>query len=189
MALLRRIEGPVWSVTSNHDVNLHQGFGAFSGGRRGPQLVARQQSMGWNVLEDTTVYLRRGADGISLTGLSFDPALRANARHDRPAGHERFRRLQRYSVRSTTSPSCTFAALGTDRGGRLLALTLVGNVHSMQFKSALGPRIVACKWIYKHWSSRYDTGRHTMSTTARDMLHIPMRLGAWPEVTLFTLKL
>ena len=27
--------------------------------------------MGWNVLEDTTVYLRRGGDSISLTGLSI----------------------------------------------------------------------------------------------------------------------
>ena len=49
--------------------------------------------------------------------------------------------------------------------------------------------MVAAKWIYKHWSGRYDTGRHTLYVNdGTGYVAYPMRLGAWPEVTLFTLK-
>ena len=45
------------------------------------------------------------------------------------------------------------------------------------------------KWIYKHWSGRYDTGRHTLYVNdGTGYVAYPMRLGAWPEVTLFTFK-
>ena len=58
-------------------------------------MIARQRAMGWNVLEDTTVYLRRGGDSISLTGLSFDPALR-HMRHDPdPVSYTHLKRRRR----------------------------------------------------------------------------------------------
>ena len=38
-------------------------------------------------------------------------------------------------------------------------------------------------------SGRYDTGRHTLYVNdGTGYVAYPMRLGAWPEVTLFTLK-
>lgn len=81
--LLRRIEAPVYSVTGNHDVGKY-----IKDSLRHPaaeslrEVIARQRAMGWRVLDDETVYLRRGGDSIALTGLSFDPAL-SEQRHDR----------------------------------------------------------------------------------------------------------
>ena len=61
-ALLRRIAGPVWSVTGNHDVGTYiKDSLRFPAAGEAREVVARQRAMGWTVLEDTTVYLRRGA--------------------------------------------------------------------------------------------------------------------------------
>ena len=79
MRLLGGLRAPygVVSVTGNHDAGVYiKDSIAHPAQASLAEVVARQREMGWRVLEDTTVYLRRGGDSISLTGLSFDPALR-----------------------------------------------------------------------------------------------------------------
>lgn len=192
MALLRRIEGPVWSVTGNHDVGTYiKDSVRFPAADEAREVVARQRSMGWNVLEDTTVYLRRGADSISLTGLSFDPALRER-RHDRdlpgtaiPSAYSGIPDSL-YNITLVHIPQLWEQIVEAGYGD----LTLVGHVHSMQFKiRPWGRGWSPAEWIYKHWSGRYDTGRHTLYVNdGTGYVAYPMRLGAWPEVTLFTLR-
>ena len=192
MALLRRIEGPVWSVTGNHDVGTYiKDSVRFPAADEAREVVARQRSIGWNVLEDTTVYLRRGADSISLTGLSFDPALRER-RHDRdlpgtaiPSAYDGIPDSL-YNITLVHSPQLWEQIVEAGYGD----LTLVGHVHSMQFKiRPWGRGWSPAEWIYKHWSGRYDTGRHTLYVNdGTGYVAYPMRLGAWPEVTLFTLR-
>lgn len=192
MALLRRIEGPVWSVTGNHDVGTYiKDSVRFPAANEARKVVARQRSIGWNVLEDTTVYLRRGADSISLTGLSFDPALRER-RHDRdlpgtaiPSAYNGIPDSL-YNITLVHIPQLWEQIVEAGYGD----LTLVGHVHSMQFKiRPWGRGWSPAEWIYKHWSGRYDTGRHTLYVNdGTGYVAYPMRLGAWPEVTLFTLR-
>ncbi|WP_288238585.1 metallophosphoesterase [uncultured Alistipes sp.] len=192
MALLRRIEGPVWSVTGNHDVGTYiKDSVRFPAADEAREVVARQRSMGWNVLEDTTVYLRRGADSISLTGLSFDPALRER-RHDRdlpgtaiPSAYNGIPDSL-YNITLVHIPQLWEQIVEAGYGD----LTLVGHVHSMQFKiRPWGRGWSPAEWIYKHWSGRYDSGRHTLYVNdGTGYVAYPMRLGAWPEVTLFTLR-
>lgn len=192
MALLRRIEGPVWSVTGNHDVGTYiKDSVRFPAADEARKVVARQRSIGWNVLEDTTVYLRRGADSISLTGLSFDPALRER-RHDRdlpgtaiPSAYNGIPDSL-YNITLVHIPQLWEQIVEAGYGD----LTLVGHVHSMQFKiRPWGRGWSPAEWIYKHWSGRYDTGRHTLYVNdGTGYVAYPMRLGAWPEVTLFTLR-
>ena len=192
MALLRRIEGPVWSVTGNHDVGTYiKDSVRFPAADEAREVVARQRSMGWNVLEDTTVYLRRGADSISLTGLSFDPALRER-RHDRdlpgtaiPSAYDGIPDSL-YNITLVHIPQLWEQIVEAGYGD----LTLVGHVHSMQFKiRPWGRGWSPAAWIYKHWSGRYEMGRHTLYVNdGTGYVAYPMRLGAWPEVTLFTLK-
>lgn len=53
-ALLRRIAGPVWSVTGNHDVGTYvKDSLRFPAAGEAREVVARQRAMGWTVLEDT----------------------------------------------------------------------------------------------------------------------------------------
>ena len=155
-------------------------------------LLRRIAGPVWStVLEDTTVYLRRGADSISLTGLSFDPALRER-RHDRDLPGTAIPKAYAggpdslYNIALVHIPQLWEQIVEAGYGD----LTLSGHVHSMQLKiRPWGRGWSPAKWIYKHWSGRYDTGRHTLYVNdGTGYVAYPMRLGAWPEVTLFTLK-
>ena len=182
----------VVSVTGNHDAGLYiKDTVAQSPAASLAEVIARQRAMGWNVLEDTTVYLRRGGDSISLTGLSFDPALRER-RHDRDLPGTAIPKAYAgvpdslYNIALVHIPQLWEQIVEAGYGD----LTLSGHVHSMQLKiRPWGRGWSPAKWIYKHWSGRYDTGRHTLYVNdGTGYVAYPMRLGAWPEVTLFTLK-
>ena len=192
LTLLRQIEGPVWSVTGNHDVGTYiKDSVRFPAAAQAREVVARQRSIGWRVLEDTTVYLRRGADSISLTGISFDPSLR-DRRHDRDLPAPGLQRAYAgvpdslYNITLVHLPQLWEQIVATGYGD----LTLAGHVHAMQFKiRPWGRGWSPATWIYEYWSGRYDTGRHTLYINdGTGYVAYPMRLGAWPEVTLFTLK-
>ena len=192
MALLQRIEGPVWSVTGNHDVGTYiRDSIRFPADVEARTVVERQRAMGWCVLEDTTVYLRRGGDSISLTGISFDPALRER-RHDRHLPADNLPEIyagvpeSAYNITLVHLPQLWELVTAAGHGD----LTLSGHVHSMQFKiRPWGRGWSPAQWIYDRWSGRYDEGRHTLYINdGTGYVAYPMRLGAWPEVTLFTLK-
>lgn len=192
MALLQRIEGPVWSVTGNHDVGTYiRDSIRFPAEAEARTVVERQRAMGWCVLEDTTVYLRRGGDSISLTGISFDPALRER-RHDRHLPADNLPEIyagvpeSSYNITLVHLPQLWELVTAAGHGD----LTLSGHVHSMQFKiRPWGRGWSPAQWIYDRWSGRYDEGRHTLYINdGTGYVAYPMRLGAWPEVTLFTLK-
>lgn len=192
MRLLQRIEGPVWSVIGNHDLGTYiKDSLRFPMEENLREVIARQRQMGWRVLNDTTVYLRRAADSISLTGLGFDPALRKR-RHDRhlpapqlPAAYAGIPETC-YNITLVHVPQLWEQIIATGHGD----LTLAGHVHAMQMKiRPWGRGCSPASWLYPRWSGRYDMGRHTLYINdGTGYVAYPMRLGAWPEITLFTLK-
>lgn len=192
MALLQRIEAPVWSVLGNHDVGSYiRDSIRYPAAAEARKVVERQRAMGWCVLEDTTVYLRRGADSLALTGISFDPALRER-RHDRHLPADNLPTIYAgvpdslYNITLAHIPQLWEQITALGYGD----LTLSGHVHSMQMKiRPWGRGWSPAVWLYEHWSGRYDNGRHTLYINdGTGYVAYPMRLGAWPEVTLFTLK-
>ncbi len=192
MALLQRIEAPVWSVLGNHDVGSYiRDSIRYPAAAEARKVVERQRAMGWCVLEDTTVYLRRGADSLALTGISFDPVLRER-RHDRHLPADNLPTIYAgvpdslYNITLAHIPQLWEQITALGYGD----LTLSGHVHSMQMKiRPWGRGWSPAVWLYEHWSGRYDNGRHTLYINdGTGYVAYPMRLGAWPEVTLFTLK-
>ena len=167
----------VVSVTGNHDAGLYiKDTVAQSPAASLAEVIARQRAMGWNVLEDTTVYLRRGGDSISLTGLSFDPALR-HMRHDPDS---------LYNITAVHIPQLWGQIADAGYGD----LTLAGHVHSMQMKLRLfGRAFSPAQLLYTRWSGRYDEGGRTLYINdGTGYVVFPMRLGAYPEITLITLR-
>ena len=70
-------------------------------------------------------------------------------------------------------------------------LTLAGHVHSMQIKGHLfGRAFSPAQLMYDRWSGRYDdaAGNTLYINDGIGYVGFPMRLGAAPEITLFTLK-
>ena len=69
-------------------------------------------------------------------------------------------------------------------------LTLAGHVHSMQMKlRLLGRAFSPAQLLYTRWSGRYDEGGRTLYINdGTGYVVFPMRLGAYPEITLITLR-
>lgn len=194
MRLLGGLRAPygVVAVTGNHDAGVYiKDSIAHPAQASLAEVVARQREMGWRVLEDTTVYLRRGGDSISLTGLSFDPALR-HLRHapDLPPANlnAAYRGVpdSLYNITAVHIPQLWDQIAGEGYGD----LTLSGHVHSMQLKIRFfGHAFSPAQLIYTRWSGRYDEkGRTLYINDGTGYVAFPMRLGAWPEITLITLK-
>ncbi len=192
--VLRRLQAPygVFSVTGNHDAGVY-----IKDSIRHPaaeslrEVIAWQRRAGWQVLEDTTVYLTRGGDSISFSGISFDPALRKK-RHDSELPPARLDVVYRgvpdslFNITAVHLPQLWTQVLDFGYGD----LTLAGHVHSMQMKLRIGGRSFSpARLLYKRWSGRYDDGHRTLYINdGTGYVLYPMRLGAWPEISLITLR-
>lgn len=191
--LLRGIEAPVWSVLGNHDVGSYiADTAALPPAESRRRLVEGVRSMGWQLLQDSTCYLRRGTDSISLSGLTFDPALRER-RHDRrlpQAGTERTYRdvpPQLFNITLAHLPQYWSQVLASGYGD----LTLSGHTHAMQCRLRIGAGRgwSPARLLYKEWSGRYDRdGRTLYINDGVGYVGYPLRIGARPEITLITLE-
>ncbi len=192
MRQLARLPAPVFSVTGNHDSGAYiRDTVALPRLQSLECLMERQREMGWRVLNDETVYLHRGGDSISLSGIAYDPAI-GQRRHDAelpPADLERVYRTvpdSLYNLTIVHLPQLWKQITAAGYGD----LTLAGHVHSMQLKIRVGRWIWSpVSWLYEQWSGRYERGGRTLYINdGTGCVGYPMRLGARPQITLLTLK-
>lgn len=182
----------VYAVTGNHDVGAYiKDTVSLPPAENLQRLIAIERSMGWHVLQDTTVYLRRGGDSIALSGISFDPAI-GKRRHDADLPPARLDAVYRdvpdslFNLTAVHLPQLWGQIVEAGYGD----LTLAGHVHAMQLKIRLfGHYYSPAQWLYSQWSGRYDEGPRTLYINdGTGYVAYPMRLGAWPEITLITLR-
>ena len=195
LAILKRIQAPcgVISILGNHDVGLYiKNTAALPPAENNRQLIAHQRQIGWQMLMDSTLYLRRGSDSISVTGISFDRTLQ-KFRHSFHLPEislaRSYQGVPRETFNLTVShlpqlwPNITALGYGD--------LTLAGHVHSMQVKWHLfGQQFSPAQLMYDRWSGRYNdgSGNTLYINDGIGYVGFPMRLGADPEITLFILK-
>lgn len=195
MRLLQQIEAPVYSILGNHDVGSY-----IRKEKRLPaavstaRLIERQEAMGWQLLQDTTIYLRRGADSISLTGLAYDPS-HWKQRHDAElpfmGGDKAYADVPQepFNLTLVHVPQLWEQITAHGYGD----LSLAGHTHAMQMKIRVpfgkGRTWSPAAWLYEHWSGRYESDGKTLYVNdGIGYVGYPMRLGAAPELTLITLK-
>lgn len=194
MRMLSTLHAPfgVVSVIGNHDVGAYITDTVKLPREVSRQrLVAQQRAMGWCVLEDSTIYLRRGADSISLSGVDYDATIRKR-RHDKQLPSPAFADIYRgvpqgiYNITLAHLPQLWEQITATGYGD----LTLSGHVHGMQTKLRVGDWAWSpAKWMYDRWSGRYDADAKTLYINdGTGYVAYPMRLGAFPEITLITLS-
>lgn len=193
MRQLGRLRTPlgVWSNIGNHDTGVYiRDSLALPVPVNMDSLAARQRRMGWRLPDDETVWLVRGGDSVTLTGISFDPAFSIR-RHDAEIGMEIAHAYagvphRYYNITLSHLPQLwpRITALGYGD------LTLSGHVHAMQAAVRLGRfRFSPAQLLYERWSGRYDEGRHTLYINdGIGYVGYPMRLGARPEITILTLR-
>ena len=192
MKALQRFQAPVYSVTGNHDVGSYiKDTLALSPARSLAQVIERQEQMGWQVLQDTTLYLHRAGDSISLTGISFDPSLRwlrHSSELSSPAVGTAYENVpeELFNITAVHLPQLWEQIAEAGYGD----LTLAGHTHSMQMKIKLfGRQWSPAAWLYPRWSGRYDNeGKTLYINDGVGSVGYPLRLGARPEITLIILR-
>lgn len=194
MRILGRIEAPcgVWSTIGNHDIGFYiKDSVALPKEESRRLLLARQQSMGWQVPDDETRYIRRNGDSIALTAISF----RSEWGKERHAAELPGLDLgplyegvpdSLFNLVLAHTPQLREQVTAAGRGDLMLS----GHVHSMQIKLRLGRRgISPARILYRRWSGLYETeGRYLYINDGIGSIGFPMRLGAYPEITLITLE-
>lgn len=194
-ALLGKLHAPlgVYSVIGNHDTGVYiKDSLTLDRETNLRRLIRRQEEMGWRVLNDETIYLKRGGDSISFSGISFDAALR-NFRHatdlpdiDLARVYESVPRKP-YNLTLCHIPQLWRYVADAGYGD----LTLAGHVHSMQMKLRFGRErgLSPARLLYEQWSGLYiREGRSLYINDGIGAVGIPARLGASPEITLITLR-
>lgn len=181
-----------FSITGNHDTgNYIRDTLAIPPEANIAALLERQRAMGWRMLDNETVYLRRGDDSIALSGVSYDRAL-VHHRHDRTLPEYDFGETYLdvpktlYNITAAHIPQLWEQIRAAGYGD----LTLSGHVHSMQCKIRLfGYAFSPARLLYRHWSGRYEEqGRTLYVNDGIGYVGFPMRIGANPEITLFELR-
>lgn len=194
MELLGSLTAPygVVSAIGNHDVGHYiKDSVSLSKEHNLDSLITKQRAMGWQLIQDSTVYLLNSNDSISLSVLDFSPALQGS-RHSSQFPEvdltSVYRNIPNSSFNITVShiPQLWDQITALGYGD----LTLSGHVHSMQMKlSVAGHKFSPAQLMYDRWSGLYENnGKYLYINDGIGYVGFPMRLGADPEITLLTLR-
>ena len=191
LAMLKARDG-IYSVTGNHDIGVYvKDSISLPPAVSIQKVIEAQRKIGWRVLEDETIHLRRGEDSISLTGISFSPVLQ-EFRHSAKIPDVAIEKA--YDGKAEGGFNITLVHIpqlwDVIVSKQLADLTLSGHVHAMQMKLPIGKRGISPSRVkYRRWSGLYEEGgRWLYINDGVGYVLYPMRIGARPEITLFELR-
>ncbi|WP_108822624.1 metallophosphoesterase [Dysgonomonas sp. Marseille-P4361] len=172
----------VFSVLGNHDYGLY---------RRWPNkdekeanfkdLIRRQGAMGWQLLINENTFIHKGNDSIALIGVENDGQPPFPSYGDLPLAMKGTENTPFKILLSHDPSHWRREVLDTD-----IDLMLAGHTHGTQL--AIGPLSPAAA-LYKEWGGMYSEGKQALYVNV-GIAHVlfPFRFGAWPEITVITLK-
>ena len=182
----------IYSIIGNHDVGVYIKDSITSTPDNNTrQLILRQKSLGWNVLDNSSEKIYRGDDSIFVTGITYEKELQDH-RHSRKLPEVDF--AAAYKGVDSGCFSITLSHIPQMWDKILLEshtdLTLSGHVHAMQIKLPIGGRgLSPSALLYKRWSGLYEEqGRWLYVNDGIGCVGFPMRIGARPEITIFELR-
>ncbi len=197
METLSRIEAPdgVWSVWGNHDLGFYLKKGAKITPRENLEaLSTKVRGMGWRILSDRSVWIRRGADSLLLTGIDY-PTTRLNGHNNELGGADldtAFAGVEGdpFNIVLSHTPTLWDEITARYRGDA----TLSGHVHAMQTKLRFCGRVWSpAKYMYEQWSGGYTAKKDCKKVflyvnDGIGCVGYPMRMGVRGEITVITLK-
>ena len=181
----------VYAVTGNHDRGVYvRDSLTITTAYTTSQVIATEKSMGWQVLDDDTQYIRRGKDSIAITGISFSAQLQ-DKRHSSNLPDVEISEAYRGADKGDFNVTIAHIPQLWDRilDEGYADLTLSGHTHAMQIKIPIGRRgISPSQLLYKRWSGLYEKrNRWLYINDGIGLALYPMRLGAPPEITIIEL--
>ena len=184
-AILARLKAPdgVFSVLGNHDYGPYYNWPTTQDRDRNIRDIQdKQTAMGWQLLNNSHVMLRRATDSIALIGVENNGEPPFSQYSDLPKAMKGTEPCTFKLLLSHNPTHWRREVLDTD-----IDLMLAGHTHAMQF--ALG-RLSPSRIMYPEWSGLYTEGKQGLYVNV-GLGYIglmPLRFGAWPEITVITLK-
>lgn len=180
---LRQLSAPdgIFSVWGNHDYCEYGNDHTLGGLRRSRKLLdGYQQQLGWRQLMNDHVTMEHGMARIEIIGVEN-------------AGQPPFSNRSNLKKAMTGIDKSAFKILLTHdphhwRREALQAgiqLTLAGHTHAGQLKVG---NLTPARMAFKEWGGAYRHGNQWLYVSAGLGGSFPFRLGAWPEMTVVTLK-
>ncbi len=183
--VLSAIKAPygVYSVLGNHDYGDYVRWPSVEEKKENLQnLIALQEKMGWQVLVDQHTYIKKDGAAIALIGVENWGEAPFRAYGDLTAAYQGVGK-DLFSVLLSHNPSHWRREVLPDTS---IDLMLAGHTHAMQVKVAgFSPASLR----YKEWSGLYrEGGRYLYVNEGVGSVFVPMRIGAYPELTVIELK-
>lgn len=182
----------IYSIIGNHDVGVYiKDSINLTPENNTRQLIQRQESLGWHVLDNSSEKIYRRGDSIFVTGIAYQKELQDH-RHSRKLPEVDFAAAYKgvdsgcFTITLSHIPQLWDKILSESQAD----LTLAGHVHAMQIKLPIGGRgLSPSALLYKRWSGLYEEqGRWLYVNDGIGCVGFPMRIGARPEITIFELR-
>ncbi len=182
--VLSRLQGKdgVYSVLGNHDYSMYLHWESRAAQDANLQsLEEKVARMGWKMLLNEHVILRRGGDSIALAGVenSGNPPFPDYA--DLPKALQGTEGM--YKVLLSHDPTHWRREVLPASDVQLM---LSGHTHEMQLRFfGFSPS----QYVYPEHSGLYREGKQSLYVNVGlGFLMFPLRWGAWPEITVITLR-
>ena len=181
LSQLRAPDG-VYSILGNHDYGDYYHWDSGQAKRDNlAYLIGQQEAMGWRMLNNAHSIICHRGDSIALVGVENDgePPFSQHADLARAMrGTEGM-----FQILLSHNPTHWRREVLPHTG---IALMLAGHTHAMQaivFGRSLAPL------RYPEWRGMYREGDRALYVNIGiGYVGLPFRLGAWPEVTVLTLR-
>ncbi len=181
LAKLRAKDG-VYSILGNHDYGPYMRWD--SPRQQAENLIdlkKRQADMGWKLLNNDHVILHHAGDSIALIGVENEGEPPFSQHGDLPK-----------ALKGTEGMFQLLLSHNPTHWRREVLpksevdLMLAGHTHGMQL--AIGHHSPS-SLVYPEWGGMYtEEGRSLYVNVGLGFVGFPFRFGAWPEITLITLK-
>lgn len=171
----------IYSIWGNHDYceygNNHS-IGALKRNRR--MLYGYQESLGWHQLMNEHQVVSHGMASIAIIGV------------ENPGQPPFTNRSNLKKAMKGLNPDMFKILLSHDPHhwrrevvGKKIQLTLAGHTHAGQLKIG---KWTPARMAFKEWGGAYRIGEQMLYVSSGIGGSFPFRLGAWPELTVITLK-
>ena len=172
----------VYSILGNHDYGPY-----FRWKNKQEQddnlsdLQQRQAAMGWKLLNNSHTILIQGNDSIALIGVENEGEPPFSQYADLPKAMQGTEGM--FQILLSHNPTHWRREVLPESD---IDLMLAGHTHAMQLK--LG-NYSPSSYIYPEWSGMYLEGtRGLYVNVGIGYVGLPFRFGAWPEITVLTLR-
>lgn len=175
-------EDGVFSVLGNHDYGTYVRWNSEAERLANiDTLVVREEQMGWKMLMNDHRIIRRGNDSIALIGVENSGRPPFPDRGDLPRAQQGTEGM--FKVLLSHDPTHWRRSVLPDTD---IQLMLAGHTHDMQV-NLFG--FSFSRFIYPEYKGLYlQDGRGLYVNIGLGYVLFPMRLGAWPEITVITLR-